>query len=652
MADIPVKALSEIEVKAEVSDNDKILILDSESEEARLASKDELKGDKWDQWDKGDKWDKGETWPIWPKGEQWLQWPQGETWAKWDKWDKWDKGDTWAYWPTWPQWPKWDKWDKGDTWATGSKWDKGDKWDTGTAATVTVGTTTTWDAWTSASVTNSWTSSAAVLDFTIPKWAKGDQWVQWETWPAWADWNWITSVTSTKSWKTTTVTMNFDEWDPYSFQVQDWADWQGSGDMSASTYDPTSKMADAFDYTNMYNTPTAWANIKIASNKISANNMFIITEDDVTVSRTATKWVAPYNTNYYYTNIDIDANAGIEWREWAAYKFVIDTEIAATGSYRNVRVRIWEWEYIPVMNQANTILSWSTYFTKARNDFYIYKTVYESWWALHLEDWTNTTYSAMSVAEVDAWTSTSSRLLTAERLKYAVETWNKVQSVNWQTGDVVLSIPTDSDDLTEWSTNLFLTSAERTKLGNQSWTNTGDETASTIKTKLWITTLSGANTWDETTATIKTKLWAATSSADWYLTKEDFATFDWKQNALVSGTSIKTINNTSVLGSWDIAVQATISDLADIRSGAAAWATALQSGDNVSELNNDAWYLTSHQTLKTVNGNSLIGSGNVSVWTLTAETVVSGDSWVTYTIKKSTTAPSWAWSNTVTLVVE
>ena len=200
-------------------------------------------------------------------------------------------------------------------------------------------------------------------------------------------------------------------------------------------------------------------------------------------------------------------------------------------------------------------------------------------------------------------------------------------------------IITDSDDITQWSTNLFLTSAERTKLSNTSWTNTGDETASTIKTKLWITTLSGANTWDETTSTIKTKLWAATSSADWYLTKEDFATFNWKQDAisdlgtirsgasawatavqpwdnvsdlnndswyitsayhdstkqdtLVSGTSIKTINNTSVLGSWNIAVQPVISDLADIRSGAEAWATALQSGDNVSELTNDSWYITS-----------------------------------------------------------
>lgn len=36
-----------------------------------------------------------------------------------------------------------------------------------------------------------------------------------------------------------------------------------------------------------------------------------------------------------------------------------------------------------------------------------------------------------------------------------------------------------------------------------------------------------------------------------------------------------------------------ISDLATIRSWAAAWATALQSGDNISELNNDSWFITS-----------------------------------------------------------
>jgi len=72
---IPVKPINEIEVKSEVSENDKILILDSESEEARLASKEELKGDKGDQWEKWDTWDK------WDKG---------------DKGDKWDKGNPWT----------------------------------------------------------------------------------------------------------------------------------------------------------------------------------------------------------------------------------------------------------------------------------------------------------------------------------------------------------------------------------------------------------------------------------------------------------------------------------------------------------------------------------------------------------------------------
>lgn len=100
MSNIPVKPINEIEVKSEVSENDKILILDSDTEEARLASKDELKGDKWDQWD---------------------------------------------------------------------------PWE---AATLDVWTTTTGNPWTQASVTNSWTTSAAVFDFVIPRW---DKWEKWDT---------------------------------------------------------------------------------------------------------------------------------------------------------------------------------------------------------------------------------------------------------------------------------------------------------------------------------------------------------------------------------------------------------------------------------------------------------------------------------------
>lgn len=57
----------------------------------------------------------------------------------------------------------------------GVKGDKGDKGDTGAAATISVGTVTTGAAGSSASVTNSGTTSAAVLNFTIPQGAKGDK---------------------------------------------------------------------------------------------------------------------------------------------------------------------------------------------------------------------------------------------------------------------------------------------------------------------------------------------------------------------------------------------------------------------------------------------------------------------------------------------
>ena len=69
---------------------------------------------------------------------------------------------------------------KGDTGNTGATGAKGDKGDTGTAgtngaaATVTVGSTTTLSAGSSATTTNSGTTSAAILNFGIPRGPKGD----------------------------------------------------------------------------------------------------------------------------------------------------------------------------------------------------------------------------------------------------------------------------------------------------------------------------------------------------------------------------------------------------------------------------------------------------------------------------------------------
>ena len=61
--------------------------------------------------------------------------------------------------------------------------------------------------------------------------------------------------------------------------------------------------------------------------------------------------------------------------------------------------------------------------------------------------------------------------------------------------------------------------------------------------------------------------------------------------------------------------------------------------------------ITAHQNIKTVNNQTMTWTWNVSVGTLCAETVVSGDSGTTYTIKKSSTAPTSATNTTITFVV-
>ena len=73
-------------------------------------------------------------------------------------------------------------------------------------------------------------------------------------------------------------------------------------------------------------------------------------------------------------------------------------------------------------------------------------------------------------------------------------------------GNVSNTDTTTTANITDSTNKRFITDAQKTVLGNTSGTNTGDETLSSIKTKLGITTLSGSNTGDETTSSIKTKL--------------------------------------------------------------------------------------------------------------------------------------------------
>lgn len=108
-----------------------------------------------------------------------------------------------------------------------------------------------------------------------------------------------------------------------------------------------------------------------------------------------------------------------------------------------------------------------------------------------------------------------------------------------------------------------------------------------------------------------------------------------KQDKLVSGTNIKTINGNSLLGSGNIVIQGggggdTVTYTQTVSSGTKLGDININGTPNtvyaptipttVSSFTNDAGYLTSHQSIKTINSTSMVGTGNVSV----QPTLVSG----------------------------
>lgn len=124
---------------------------------------------------KGEKGDKGDP------GEKGAQGDKGEPGSKGDKGDpgaagspgaKGDKGDPFTYADFTEAQLAALKGPKGDQ---GEKGSQGEKGAPGAAATITVGTVTTGEPGSSASVENAGTSAAATLNFTIPRGAKGDK---------------------------------------------------------------------------------------------------------------------------------------------------------------------------------------------------------------------------------------------------------------------------------------------------------------------------------------------------------------------------------------------------------------------------------------------------------------------------------------------
>jgi hypothetical protein len=174
-----------------------------------------------------------------------------------------------------------------------------------------------------------------------------------------------------------------------------------------------------------------------------------------------------------------------------------------------------------------------------------------------LKTYFDSIYTTMSA--VQTWVTSQGYLTSASLTGYATQAW--VTSQGYLT----------SSSLTGYATQVwvnaqgFITNVV-SALGYTPANKAGD----TFTGSITATNLSGTNTGDETTATIKTKLGAATTSTDGYLTSSDWNTFNNKQTNLVSGTNIKTINNTSVLGSGDMRVGSTIIGYVSITQNASS----------------------------------------------------------------------------------
>ena len=201
-----------------------------------------------------------------------------------------------------------------------------------------------------------------------------------------------------------------------------------------------------------------------------------------------------------------------------------------------------------------------------------------TWWAWHL-----------ALKHQSAWITAS----TNESSLWANNSWNPIWKNDWNTQQNIMlentaitwatktKITYDSKWLvTNWadattvdiadSTNKrYVTDSQLTVIGNTSNTNSWDETKASIESKLTWTITSHNHSWvyqplatvlTNTTASYTTTIDTRLANTSWTNTWDNAVNslYSWlatsKQDTLVSWTNIKTVNWTSLLGSWNIVI--------------------------------------------------------------------------------------------------
>lgn len=97
-----------------------------------------------------------------------------------------------------------------------------------------------------------------------------------------------------------------------------------------------------------------------------------------------------------------------------------------------------------------------------------------------------------------------------------------------------------------------------------------------------------------------------------------------KQDTLVSGTNIKTVNNQSLLGSGNVNIEIPVITIDDELSGTST--NPVQNRVINTALDGKQPTLVSGTNIKTVNNQPLLGTGNISIPVITVDSAISGTS--------------------------
>lgn len=281
-----------------------------------------------------------------------------------------EKWDTWATWPQWEQgiqWPQWEQW---------IQWPQGIQWET-------------------------W-----------PQWETGATWPTWPQWPTWATGNWISSITSSKVWKTTTVTIIETNGIVDTFQVQDWADWQWSGDVIWPASSTDGDVA-IFDW-------TTWKLIKDGSVALSTLSAWAsawataVQPWDIGTAAACNTWTSSWNVPILDSNWKLATST----LPWVA---LTDTFTVSTSSDLTSLSSADQWDIAIVTTENKTyVLSQAPYSTAAN-----WKQILSpTWW---VTSWNGQTWAVTYTAPVTSVNGST----WAVTVQATLVSGTNIKTVNW-----------------------------------------------------------------------------------------------------------------------------------------------------------------------------------------------------------------------------